>query len=78
MQDLSNRSNEGGESTKKHRKENLNDSSFYDNMAEGLKPPECFNILFAEFKKRYTKSLSDRTQTTQKNQIKGTTQLTDL
>ena len=46
---LSNNSEESGESNKKQRKGSLNDSSVSENsegFAEGLKYPECVSILF--------------------------------
>ena len=79
--DLSNNSEEGGESRKKQRKGSLNDSSVSDNtevFAEGLKSPECISILFNCLQNSETKILRDIAQKTQENQIKSTTQLTDL
>ena len=81
--DLSNNSEESGESSKKQREGSLNDSSVSENtevFAEGLKSPECVSILFncLQNLEKEMKILRDIAQTTQENQIKGTTQLTDL
>ena len=81
--DLSNNSEEGGESSKKQREGSLNDSSVSDNtevFAERLKSPEFVSILFncLQNLEREIKILRDIAQTTQENQIKGNTQLTDL
>ena len=81
--DLSNSSEESGESSKKQREGSLNDSSVSENtevFAEGLKSPECVSILFncLQNLEKEMKILRDIAQTTQENQIKGTTQLTDL
>ena len=81
--DLSNNSEEGGESSKKQREGSLNDSSVSNKtevFAEGLKSPECVSILFKCLQnlEKGIKILRDIPQTMQENQIKGTTQLTDL
>ena len=81
--DLSNNSEESGKSSTKQHKGSLNDSSVYENtevFTEGLKSPECVSILFNCLQKleKEMKILGDIAQTTQENQIKGTTQLTDL
>ena len=81
--DLRNNLEESGTSSKKQHKGSLNDSSVYENTevsTEGLKSPECVSILFNCLQKleKEMKILRDIAQTTQENQIKGTTQLTDL
>ena len=81
--DLRNNLEESGTSRKKQHKGSLNDSSVYENtevFTEGLKSPECVSILFNCLQKleKEMKILRDIAQTTQENQIKGTTQLTDL
>ena len=81
--DLSNNSEESGESSKKHRKESLNDSSVSEStevFAGGLKSSECVSILFncLQNLEKEMKNLRDIAHTTQENQIKGTKQLTDL
>ena len=80
---LSNNSEERGESSKKQYQGSLNDSSVSENsevFVEGLKSPECVSILFSCLQnlEKEIKILRDITQTTQENQIKGTTQLTGL
>ena len=81
--DLSNNSEESGESSKKQRKGSLNDSSVSEStevFAGGLKSPECVSILFncLQNLEKGMKNLRDIAHTTQGNQIKGTKQLTDL
>ena len=76
-------SEERGESSKKQREGSLNDSSVSENtevFAEGLKSPEFASILFNCFQnlEKEMKILRDIAQTTQENQIKGTTEPTDL
>ena len=74
---------EGRESNKKQHKGSLNDSSVSNNtevFAERLKFHECVRILFncLQNLEKEIKVLRVIAQTTQENQIKGTTQLTDL
>ena len=75
--DLSNNSEESGESSKKQREGSLNDSSVSENtevFVEGLKSPECVSILFNCFQnlEKEIKILRDILQTTRENQIKDT------
>ena len=71
--DLSNNSEDGGESSKKQRKGSINDSSVSDNtevFAEGLKSPECVSILLncLQNLEKEIKIHGDIAQTTQKIQ----------
>ena len=82
-QDLSNNSEEGGESSKNQRIGSLNDSSVSDStevFAEGLKSREWVSILFncLQDLEKEIEILRDIAQKTQENQINGTTQRVDL
>ena len=83
VRDLNNNSEESGKSCKKLREGSLNDSSVSENtevFAEELESPECVSILFncLQNLEKVIKILRYIAQTTQENQIKGTTQLTHL
>ena len=81
--DLSNNLEKSGESSKKQHEESLNDSSVSEStevFAGGLKSPESVSTLFNSLQnsEKEMKILRNIVQTIQENQIKGSTQLTDL